>query len=99
MNEEINVQSGTGNVFADLGLENADELLRKAELMRQINVLTEQIGTINLDQIRTNLQIDLFPLQSQNLSELSIAQLSHCFACLSNYVKIENNRKSIEIEI
>jgi predicted XRE-type DNA-binding protein len=37
MSEEIKVQSSSGNVFADLGLANADELLIKAELVRQIS--------------------------------------------------------------
>ncbi len=37
MSEEIKVQSSSGNVFADLGLANSDELLIKAELVRQIS--------------------------------------------------------------
>jgi len=41
MIEEIKVQSSSGNVFADLGLANADELLIKAELVRQISNLIE----------------------------------------------------------
>jgi len=47
MNEEIKVQSGSGNVFADLGLANSDELLIKAELVRQI---TNLIATKSLAQ-------------------------------------------------
>jgi predicted XRE-type DNA-binding protein len=41
MREEIKVQSSSGNVFADLGLANADELLIKAELVRQISNLID----------------------------------------------------------
>jgi predicted XRE-type DNA-binding protein len=37
MNDEIKVRSGNGNVFADLELANSDELLIKAELVRQIS--------------------------------------------------------------
>ncbi|GBO51665.1 hypothetical protein APA_906 [Pseudanabaena sp. lw0831] len=37
MPEEIKVQSSSGNVFADLGLENSDELLVKAELAYKIS--------------------------------------------------------------
>ena len=36
MNQPIEVRGGSGNVFADLELENADELLVKAELARRI---------------------------------------------------------------
>jgi predicted XRE-type DNA-binding protein len=41
MNEEMKVHRGSGNVFADLGLPNAEELLVKAELVRQISNLLE----------------------------------------------------------
>ncbi|MEH1872017.1 helix-turn-helix domain-containing protein [Nostoc sp.] len=37
MTEEISVKASSGNVFADLGLANPDELLVKAELARQIS--------------------------------------------------------------
>ncbi|MBW4423391.1 MAG: helix-turn-helix domain-containing protein [Nostoc desertorum CM1-VF14] len=37
MTEEISVKRSSGNVFADLGLANPDELLVKAELARQIS--------------------------------------------------------------
>jgi predicted XRE-type DNA-binding protein len=39
--QSIRVQSSSGNVFADLGLANADKLLVKAELVRQISNLIE----------------------------------------------------------
>jgi predicted XRE-type DNA-binding protein len=43
MTEEIKVQASSGNVFADLGLENSEELLVKAELARQISsIITKQ---------------------------------------------------------
>ena len=36
MTEEIRVQVGSGNVFADLGLPNPEEMLVKAELASKI---------------------------------------------------------------
>ncbi|MFN6558783.1 MAG: helix-turn-helix domain-containing protein [Nostoc sp. ChiSLP01] len=43
MTQEIKVQASSGNVFADLGLENSDELLVKAELARKISsIITKQ---------------------------------------------------------
>ena len=43
MTQEVEIQTGSGNVFADLGLENADELLVKAELARKISsIITKQ---------------------------------------------------------
>ncbi len=46
MAQEIKVQASSGNVFADLGLENSDELLVKAELARKISsIITKQYMT------------------------------------------------------
>jgi predicted XRE-type DNA-binding protein len=43
MTQEIGVQASSGNVFADLDLENSDELLVKAELARKIsNIIAKQ---------------------------------------------------------
>ena len=43
MNEESEVYHGSGNVFADLGLPDAEERLAKAELARQIlNIITKR---------------------------------------------------------
>ena len=58
MSEEIKVKSSSGNVFADLGLANSDELLIKAELVRQISNLidakrltqTEAANILGIDQ-------------------------------------------------
>ena len=42
-NEEINVTKSSGNIFADLGLANPEELIIKAELARQIaKIIAEQ---------------------------------------------------------
>ena len=48
MTEEIKVQESSGNVFADLGLPNSDEMLVKAELVSKIG---EIIETRNLTQM------------------------------------------------
>ncbi|MGG6264028.1 helix-turn-helix domain-containing protein [Leptolyngbya sp. AN03gr2] len=50
MNEEMQVHSSSGNVFADLELANSDELLVKAELVRQIS---QVISAKNLTQTET----------------------------------------------
>jgi predicted XRE-type DNA-binding protein len=48
MTKEIEVQASSGNVFADLSLDNADELLVKAELARRISsiITTQQMTQI-----------------------------------------------------
>ena len=43
MSEETEVYHGSGNVFADLSLPDAEERLAKAELARQIlNIITKR---------------------------------------------------------
>lgn len=39
--DHTSIHVGTGNVFADLGFPNAEEMLAKAELVRQIGKLVE----------------------------------------------------------
>lgn len=42
MDHQATIQASSGNVFADLGLNNADKRLAKAELVRQISNLMAQ---------------------------------------------------------
>jgi len=49
MTESIVYQTSTGNVFADLGLPEPEELRAKAELVRQIGVL---IRHANMTQVQ-----------------------------------------------
>ena len=49
MSKEIDIQVSSGNIFADLGLPNSDEMLMKAELVRQI---TEILSQRKLNQVQ-----------------------------------------------
>ena len=42
MNNDIKIQASSGNIFQDLGFPNADEMLMKAELVRQISEIIDQ---------------------------------------------------------
>jgi predicted XRE-type DNA-binding protein len=61
MTEEIKVQKSSGNVFADLELENSDELLIKAELAYKISSIISKLGItqveaaklLGIDQLKT----------------------------------------------
>ena len=52
MSDEIKVQASSGNVFADLGLANPDELLIKAELVRQISNAIDARGLTQAEAAR-----------------------------------------------
>lgn len=51
MTKEIKFQKGSGNVFYDLGFDNPDELLVKAELVRKISRIIIQN---NLNQVEAS---------------------------------------------
>ena len=38
---DLEIEAGSGNVFADIGMPNPEEALAKAELARQINLILE----------------------------------------------------------
>ena len=42
MNNDIKIQASSGTIFQDLGFPNADEMLMKAELVRQISEIIDQ---------------------------------------------------------
>ncbi|PSB54795.1 helix-turn-helix domain-containing protein [Chamaesiphon polymorphus] len=74
---EIEFEVGSGNVFADLGFENAEEMSFKSELVRQINrAISSQ--NLNSQQVRDLLHIDeemLVNLSRGRLTELTIEHL------------------------
>ncbi|MGI0495047.1 helix-turn-helix domain-containing protein [Alkalinema pantanalense CENA528] len=70
MSEEIKIQSSSGNVFADLGLANSDELLMKAELVRQISHLIEAKKLTQTEAVK------LLGIDSSNFSALLDGRLS-----------------------
>jgi hypothetical protein len=44
MPRRIQVEEGSGNVFADIGLPNPEEALAKAEIARQVNRIVTERG-------------------------------------------------------
>ncbi|HUK57815.1 MAG TPA: helix-turn-helix transcriptional regulator [Stellaceae bacterium] len=70
MAEAIKVEKGSGNVFADIGLPNAEERLAKAELALTI---TEAIRARKLTQAAT---AKLFQIDQPKVSRLLRGQLS-----------------------
>lgn len=96
MNQPISVQASSGNVFADLGLENAEELLVKAELARKISSI---IAAQNLTQTEaaTLLGIDqpkVSALVNGKLSGFSTTRLFRFLNSLGRDVEIVVKPKS-----
>ena len=96
MNEPIKVQAGSGNVFADLELENSDELLVKAELARRIsdiiaaqNMTQTEVGKmLGIDQPKVS------ALVNGKLSGFSTTRLFRFLNALGRDVEIVVKPKS-----
>ncbi|MEG4327736.1 helix-turn-helix transcriptional regulator [Microcoleus sp. herbarium5] len=90
MTEEIKVHSSIGNVFADLGLPNPEELLIKAELAHQISELISE-RQLTQNQAAKLLGIDrptLSALMRGKLLDFSTERLFRFLNALGSNVEI-----------
>lgn len=95
MSHEIKVQSSNGNIFADMGLQNPEELLIKAELVRQISkiIATRKITQTKAAQILGIDQPKVSALLSGKLSGFSTERLLRFLNLLGNDVEIRVKMK------
>jgi predicted XRE-type DNA-binding protein len=68
--ENIEFEMSSGNVFADMGFDNAEEMLLKSELVRQIN------HTIKGRELNSLQAIKLLNINEEMLSDLSRGRLT-----------------------
>lgn len=96
MSQEIEVHPSSGNVFTDLGLADSEELLIKAELVRQISELitmrhllqTEAAQLLGIDQPKVS------ALLRGKLSGFSTERLFRFLNALGSDVEIRVTTKS-----
>jgi predicted XRE-type DNA-binding protein len=76
-NKKIEYEEGSGNVFADLGLENSEELLVKAELTRQISnlILSRGLTQEQASKLLGTSQSKISDLIRGKLSSFSLERL------------------------
>lgn len=96
MTEEIGVQASSGNVFADLSLDNVDELLVKAELARRISsiITAQQMTQIEAAQALGIDQPKISALINGKLTGFSTARLFRFLNALGRDVEIVVKPKS-----
>lgn len=91
---------GSGNVFADVGREDAEELLAKAELVRQISVLIDEreMTQAQAAELLGTTQPTVSDLIRGRLSKFSMERLIHFLNRLDRDVEIIVRDKPVEEE-
>jgi predicted XRE-type DNA-binding protein len=95
--ENIEFELSSGNVFADMGFDNAEEMLLKSELVRQINTIVKARDLSSV-QARDLLNIDeemLSHLIRGRLTELSIEHLFRYLNILGRDLEVVLKPRSI----
>jgi predicted XRE-type DNA-binding protein len=92
MTEQMQVHSSSGNVFADLGLANPDELMLKAELVDRIDEL------ISARQLTETEAAELLSIDRATLSALMRGKLS-AFPTESLFLFLNALGSNVEIRI
>jgi predicted XRE-type DNA-binding protein len=90
MSKRISITPSSGNVFADLGLENADELLAKADLVIEITRILDE-RKLTQAKAAELLQIDqpkVSALRRGRLNGFSMERLYRFLALLGKRVEI-----------
>ncbi|HLP91775.1 MAG TPA: helix-turn-helix transcriptional regulator [Nostocaceae cyanobacterium] len=104
MDEKIEVTIGSDNVFADLGLPDADDMLVKAELVRKISEIIEVRGLTQSEAAKI-LGVDqpkVSALMKGKLAGFSMERLFKFLNSFDNDVKIQitpKSRHSARIEV
>lgn len=90
MSGKITVQRGSGNVFADLGFENAEEEKLKAQLVREIRDILKnrRLTQAKAAELLGLKQPDVSGLLAGRLHKFSLERLLRCVHRLDREVRI-----------
>jgi len=82
--------AGSGNVFADLGFANANEMMARSELVRHINKIIEQRGLTQVEaaQLLGVNQPKVSALRRGRLTDFSIDRLMRFLVALGQEIDI-----------
>ena len=90
MTKTIAYEVGSGNVFADLGLPNADEHLIKAQLVHKIDTLMKERGLKQVDaaELFGVKQPDISKMLRGDFRQFSVERLMRFLVALGQDVEI-----------
>lgn len=94
--KEKNYEVSTSNIFADLGLEDSEELITRARLMHELGLLIKS-SKRSQKEIAEKLGISqpkVSMLISGKFNEFSSEKLMHYFSLMGCYVEISIERPS-----
>lgn len=92
-NEKIEITSGSGNVFADLGFEDADELQFKAGLILEIRQIIERRGLTQAEAAR------IMKIDRPTLSKLLRGKFISCSVeKLFSYLNRLGNKVEVRVQ-
>ena len=88
--EKVNVTRGSGNVYADLGLPDAEEHARKAELVQQIEAILRRrkLTQVQAAKVLGISQPDVSRLMRGNFREYSLERLLRLLMALGRDIEI-----------
>jgi len=90
MKKKLNYEVGSGNVFADLGLPDADELLIKAQLVYKIDGLMKKRGLKQIEAAKLFgvKQPDVSKMLRGDFRQFSVERLMRFLVALGQDVEI-----------
>lgn len=96
MSEEVEFEMGSGNVFADLGRPDADEMLVKAELVHQISSIVRhrRLTQVQTAEILGISQPKVSELLRGNLRGFSLERIALFLTALGRDVEIRVTPRS-----
>lgn len=95
--KKIKLTNASGNVFADLGLLDADQYIVKADLAHQINrvIKNNRLKKIDVAKLFGIEESEILALSSGRLDNFSVERLSDCLDRLAHAVAIRGRKKPI----
>lgn len=96
MSDDITVTRGSGNVFADLGLDNPEEEQLKAQLVREIRDILKgrRITQAKAADLLGLKQPDVSAIVNGRTEKFSIDRLLRCIRSLDREITITTRPKS-----
>jgi predicted XRE-type DNA-binding protein len=106
MTKKIRYEVGSGNVFTDIGLPNAEEHLIKAQLVYKIDVLMKarKLNQTEAAELFGVKQPDVSKMLRGDFRQFSVERLMRFLVALGQDVEIvvkphRNNRKAAQLRV